>query len=113
MSRSILRRIPPEISPRASVEMLLTRVVSSLPPSHTSRLASTIAKAQIPNKVQQVSTDGEVRRFDGNLAGSMRSASVTVDGVAEGPLSTLLRAGTFDGTILSDCRFEVGALNPL
>ena len=66
----------------------------------------------IPNHVQQVSTDGEVRRFDGTLSGAMRMASVTVDGHADGPLAALLVPGRYDGTVLSDCEFEVGGLNP-
>jgi Acetoacetate decarboxylase (ADC) len=67
----------------------------------------------IPNHVQQASTDGEVRRFDGTLSGSMRMASVIVDGQAEGPLSSLLVPGRYDGTVLSDCEFHVGPLNPV
>jgi len=70
-------------------------------------------KQKIPNQVQQVSVDGEVRRFDGQIAGSMQAATVTVDGVAEGPLSTLMVSGSYAGTVLSDCKFEVGALNPV
>lgn len=67
----------------------------------------------IPSNVQQVSTGGAVRRFTGNMAGSTRSAAVNVDGVAEGPLAALLVPGRHEGTILSDCRFEVGPLDPV
>jgi hypothetical protein len=65
----------------------------------------------VPNHIQQVSTDGAVRRFDGELKGSMRSASFEVDGHADGLLATLLRPGRYDGTILTDCDFLVGPLN--
>jgi hypothetical protein len=67
---------------------------------------------EVPNHVQQVSTDGEVRSFDGTMTGAMRSATVTVDGHADGPLSSLLIPGHYDGTMLTDCEFNVGALNP-
>jgi hypothetical protein len=67
---------------------------------------------EFPNHIQQVSTDGEVRRFDGSLAGAMRSASITVDGHADGPLSALLVPGRYDGTLLTDCDFDCGPLNP-
>lgn len=69
-------------------------------------------RLEIPNLVQQVSTDGEVRRFEGAMSGSMRPASVTINGVAEGPLASLLLPGSYDGTLLADCRFNVGGLNP-
>jgi hypothetical protein len=67
---------------------------------------------EVPNHVQQVSTDGEVRGFDGAMTGAMRSAAVTVDGHADGPLSSLLIPGRYDGTLLTDCEFNVGGLNP-
>lgn len=67
---------------------------------------------EVPNHVQQVSTDGEVRSFDGLMTGAMRSAAVTVDGHADGPLSSLLVPGRYDGTMLTDCEFSVGPLNP-
>ncbi|HEX3901143.1 MAG TPA: acetoacetate decarboxylase family protein [Mycobacteriales bacterium] len=67
---------------------------------------------EVPNHVQQVSTDGDVRGFDGSMIGAMRSASVTVDGHADGPLASLLVPGRYDGTLLTDCEFSVGALNP-
>lgn len=67
---------------------------------------------ELANHVQQVSTDGEVRRFDGTLAGAMRPASITVDGRADGPLSALLVPGRYDGSIVTDCAFAVGGLNP-
>jgi hypothetical protein len=70
------------------------------------------APLEFPNHVQQVSTTGEVRRFDGSLAGSMQMASVIVDGQADGPLASLLVPGRYDGTVLSDCEFQVGPLNP-
>jgi hypothetical protein len=65
----------------------------------------------IPNHCQQVSTAGEARRFDGKLSGQMTSATIVVDGKADGPLSALLTPGTYDGTVLTDCEFEVGPLN--
>lgn len=67
---------------------------------------------EVPNHVQQVSTDGEVRGFDGSMTGDMRSASVTVDGHADGPLAALLVPGRYDGTVLTDCEFDVDGLNP-
>jgi hypothetical protein len=69
--------------------------------------------AAIPSNVQQVSTGGTVRRFTGTMSGTMWPASVSVDGVAEGPLATLLVSGQYDGTVIADCDFEVGGLNPL
>ncbi|MGN6473759.1 MAG: hypothetical protein ACTHK4_08955, partial [Mycobacteriales bacterium] len=72
------------------------------------------APLEIPNQVQQVSTRGEVRRFNGTIAGSMRSAAVTVDAVAEGPvLAALLGSGRFEGSLLTDCEFNVGGLSPV
>lgn len=68
---------------------------------------------EIPNRVQQVSTAGQVRRFDGSLAGSMCPAAVVVDAVAEGPLAALLESGTYEGTIVTDCNFSVGGLDPV
>lgn len=66
---------------------------------------------EMPNHVQQVSTAGAVRRFDGAMAGTMWSASVTVDAVAEGPVSALLIPGSYQGSVLTDCTFNVGPLN--
>jgi Acetoacetate decarboxylase (ADC) len=63
------------------------------------------------NHVQQVSTDGVVRRFDGEVSGSMRAATIEVTGHANGPLALLLRPGTYDGSMMSDCQFDVGPLN--
>jgi hypothetical protein len=65
----------------------------------------------IPNHVQQVSTDGVVRRFDGTLTGSMTAATIEVEGHADGPLAALFTAGRYDGSIMTDCEFDVGALN--
>jgi hypothetical protein len=65
----------------------------------------------IPNHVQQVSTDGVVRRFDGSLTGSMTAASIVVDGHADGPLAALLVPGRHDGSVMTDCEFDVGPLN--
>jgi hypothetical protein len=69
------------------------------------------APLTMTNHVQQVSTEGVVRRFDGEVSGSMRAATVRVDGRADGPLALLLRPGTYDGSVMSDCRFDVGPLN--
>ncbi|MBV9486564.1 MAG: acetoacetate decarboxylase family protein [Frankiaceae bacterium] len=65
----------------------------------------------VPNHIQQVSADGDVRRFDGELNGKMQSATFDVAGQADGPLGALLKSGRFDGTILTDCDFLVGPLN--
>jgi hypothetical protein len=65
----------------------------------------------IPNHVQQADTDGVVREFDGSLSGSMTAATIEVEGFADGPLATLFSPGRFDGTIMSDCEFDVGPLN--
>jgi hypothetical protein len=67
----------------------------------------------IPSNVQQVSTAGAVRRFTGSMAGAVQSAAVNVEGVAEGPLATLLVSGRYDGTLITDCNFEVGGLKPV
>ena len=45
-------RMPPEISLRASVEMLETRVVKSLPPSQVSIPTNTTAKAPTPMAIR-------------------------------------------------------------
>jgi hypothetical protein len=66
----------------------------------------------IPNHVQQVTTDGVVRRFDGSINGSMTAATVVVAGHADGPVAALLRPGSYDGSIMADCEFDVGPLNP-
>ncbi|HWC33502.1 MAG TPA: acetoacetate decarboxylase family protein [Mycobacteriales bacterium] len=68
--------------------------------------------AAIPSNVQQVSARGAVRRFTGTMTGSMQPAAVNVDAVAEGPLAALLVSGRFDGTLITDCHFDVGPLNP-
>jgi hypothetical protein len=65
----------------------------------------------MPNHVEQVSTDGVARRFDGTIAGSMSSASVEIDGHADGPLGALLVPGRYDGTMITNCEFDVGPLN--
>ncbi|HWA65418.1 MAG TPA: hypothetical protein VG899_03495, partial [Mycobacteriales bacterium] len=72
--------------------------------------ATTISLA---NHVQQVSTDGAVRRFSGTMSGTMRPASVTVDGHADGPLSALLVPGRHHGTMLTDCTFDCAGLDPV
>jgi hypothetical protein len=69
------------------------------------------AALSVPNHVQQVSTAGAVRQFDGELSGQMSPATVVVDGRADGPLVTLLAPGRYDGSILRDCEFDVGPLN--
>jgi hypothetical protein len=68
---------------------------------------------EIPNRVQQVSTSGQVRRFEGSLVGAMYPATITVDGVAEGPLAALLGSGVFQGSVITGCKFDVGGLNPV
>jgi hypothetical protein len=70
------------------------------------------AQTSIPSNVKQVSRAGAVRRFSGTMAGRMQPASVKVEGVAEGPLAALLVPGQHDGTLLADCKFEVGPLDP-
>lgn len=64
----------------------------------------------VPNHVQQVATDGSVHRFSGEMTGSLFAATVNVEGRADGPLSTLLAPGRYDGTVISRCRFDVGPL---
>jgi hypothetical protein len=73
--------------------------------------AAQTSDLSIPNHVQQVSTEGVVRRFDGTLNGKAAAATVHVDGHADGPLAALLRPGSYDGSILTDCDFIVGPLN--
>lgn len=70
--------------------------------------ASAIA---VPNHVQQVGSDGVVRRFDGELNGSMQTGTVQVEGHADGPLATLLVTGSHDATVMTGCQFDVGPLN--
>jgi len=65
----------------------------------------------VPSNVQQVSNEGAVRRFTGNMAGSMQPAAINVEGVAEGPLATLLVSGRYEGTVLNNCNFNVGGLD--
>ena len=67
----------------------------------------------IPNLVQQVSVDGVVRRFGGELTGSMRAGTVDVDGHADGPLAALLVPGSHPATGMKDCEFGVGGLDPV
>jgi Acetoacetate decarboxylase (ADC) len=67
----------------------------------------------IPNLVQQVSVEGVVRRFGGELTGSMRAGTVTVDGHADGPLAALLAPGSYSATGMRDCEFTVGPLDPV
>jgi hypothetical protein len=66
----------------------------------------------MPSNVRQVSAGGAVRCFTGTMAGSAQSASVNIEAVAEGPLATLLVSGRYDGTVLTDCKFDVGGLDP-
>jgi hypothetical protein len=72
--------------------------------------AGDTADIAVPNHVQQVSTDGVVRRFDGELTGTMQGGTVQVDGFADGPLAALLALGSHDATIMTDCQFNVGPL---
>jgi hypothetical protein len=69
-----------------------------------------VAELSMPNHVQQVSTEGLVRRFDGEVTGSLQPATVDVSCHADGPLATLLRAGSYDGSVMTGCRFDVGPL---
>jgi hypothetical protein len=64
----------------------------------------------MPNRVQQVSTEGVVRRFEGEVTGSLQPATVEVSGRADGPLAALLRPGSYDGSVMTGCRFDVGPL---
>lgn len=68
---------------------------------------------EMPNRVQQVSTSSEVGVFEGQMSGLLQPATVTVLGHADGPLSALLVPGRYDGTLLTDCEFNVGGLNPV
>lgn len=70
------------------------------------------APIEMANHVQQVSTDGTVRQFDGQISGLVRGASIEIDGHADGPLALLLRPGRYDGSVMSDGHFDVGPLNP-
>jgi hypothetical protein len=64
----------------------------------------------IPSQLRQVATDGSVGTCTGSMAGGMRSATITVDGRAEGPLAALLKPGRYDGTVLTDSQFTCGPL---
>jgi len=64
----------------------------------------------IPSNLQQVASDGHVGGCAGTMEGAMRSATVTVDGHADGPLAALLKPGAYDGTIQSECTFTCGPL---
>lgn len=64
----------------------------------------------VPNRLEQVTGDGTARRFTGKLTGSFRPARVTVDAQADGPLAGLLHSGSYDGGLMTDCRFAVGPL---
>jgi hypothetical protein len=64
----------------------------------------------IPSQLQQVATDGYVGGCEGTMEGAMRSATVTVEGHAEGPLAALLKPGRYDGTMQTDCAFTCGPL---
>jgi Acetoacetate decarboxylase (ADC) len=70
------------------------------------------APVTLHNKVQQADIDGVVRRFDGTLTGELAGATVAVEGHAEGVLAALLRDGTYEGSVMTDCRFDVGPLDP-
>jgi hypothetical protein len=70
----------------------------------------TPAAAAIPSRVQQASTSGVVRRFDGEIRGALSAAKVVVDGKADGPLAALLMPGTYDGTMIESGAFDVGPL---
>jgi hypothetical protein len=65
----------------------------------------------VPNHLQQVAADGTVHRFDGEMSGWLFAATVEVGGHADGPLSSLLVPGRYDGTVISRCSFDVGPLN--
>jgi Acetoacetate decarboxylase (ADC) len=64
----------------------------------------------IPSRLQQVGTDGHVGGCEATMDGAMRSATVTVEGHAEGPLAALLKPGTYDATMQTDCTFTCGPL---
>lgn len=74
-------------------------------------LADDATELTVPNHLQQVSTDGDVRRFDGEISGSVRGAAIDVEASAAGTLGLLLRSGRYDGTMITDCDFRMGALN--
>lgn len=65
----------------------------------------------VPSQLQQVAVDGSVHRFNGEMTGSLFAATVTVDGRADGLLSSLLAPGRYDGMVISRCSFDVGPLN--
>jgi hypothetical protein len=73
--------------------------------------AGDISAITVPNHVEQVSRDGVVRRFDGELSGSMQGGSAYVDGHADGPLAALLKVGSHSATVITNCQFDVGPLN--
>jgi hypothetical protein len=64
----------------------------------------------IPSQLRQAATDGTAGRCEGAMAGAMRSATVLVDGFADGPLGALLKPGRHDATSQSDCTFSCGPL---
>lgn len=67
--------------------------------------------AAIPNRLQQVAIDGTVRRFDGEMRGSLFAATVEINGHADGPLAALLIPGKYDGTVISRATYNVGPLH--
>lgn len=67
--------------------------------------------SSVPNRLQQVATDGSVHTFSGEMTGSLFAATITVDGHADGPLAALFAPGRYDGTVISRCRFDVGPLD--
>jgi hypothetical protein len=64
----------------------------------------------VPSRVEQVSTDGRIGRFEAELNGSLASTMIEVDGHADGPLAAMLQPGRFDGSAMTGCRFDVGPL---
>jgi Acetoacetate decarboxylase (ADC) len=74
-------------------------------------LADDASELTVPNHLQQVSTDGDVRRFDGEITGTVRGARIEVEASATGTLGLLLKSGSYDGTMITDCDFRMGALN--
>jgi hypothetical protein len=83
-------------------------------PSWSISIAVTVAgeptPLEIPSHIRQVSTTGVVGRVDGLMKGGLRSATVTVDGKADGPLATLLRVGEHGATVMADAEFGFGPL---
>jgi hypothetical protein len=70
------------------------------------------AEVTMASHVQQVSTSGAVHRFDGEVSGQVHGAAITVECRTDGPLAALLLPGRYDGSVMTDCRFDVGPLEP-